>query len=334
MSVTISDVAKQAGMSVSTVSQALNNKGRISPPTKDRVRRAAMELGYIPDSRARSMRSSRSHAVGLLVPDIRNPYFSELVYAVQDQLYSAGYAPLIGVSSCQASRQEDYYRILLSRHMDGVLVVPDGPTSPMLRTMLAREFPVVFVDRPDRTLPGVPLVDSDPVPGLEAALEALVARGCRRVAFVPGPESRSYTFREREQAFLAGVDACQGLTGLVVRQGFEDRPRAAATMRHLLGQGVDAVIFGYSADAIKAVAMEWDGDQRSRVPLVSFDDLEVFQLISPQVSVISQQVDRMGRQGVDMLLSMIEPGRQSPEGMSVDRRLRTQTLFVPRGLLT
>ena len=79
--------------------------------------------------------------------------------------------------------------------------------------------------------------------------------------------------------------------------------------------------------------MEWDGDLRSRLPLVSFDDLEVFQLVSPQVSVISQQVDRMGRQSVDMLLSIIEPGRQAPEGMSVDRRLRTQTLFVPRGLL-
>ena len=164
-------------------------------------------------------------------------------------------------------------------------------------------------------------------------MDALAARGCRRVAFVPGPESRSYTFREREQAFLDCVDVRQGLTGLVVRQGFEDRPRAAATMHGLLGQGVDAVIFGYSADAIKAVAMEWDGDLRSRVPMVSFDDLEVFQLISPQVSVISQQVDRMGRQGVDMLLSMIEPGRQAPEGMGVDRRLRTQTLFVPRGLL-
>ena len=168
---------------------------------------------------------------------------------------------------------------------------------------------------------------------MEAALDALAARGCRRVAFVPGPESRSYTFREREQAFLAGVEARPGLTGSVVRQGFEDRPQAAATMRHLLGKGVDAVIFGYSADAIKAVAMEWDGHLRSRLPLVSFDDLEVFQLVSPQVSVISQQVDRMGRQSVDMLLSIIEPGRQAPEGMSVDRRLRTQTLFVPRGLL-
>lgn len=82
--ITIRDVAQRAGISVSTVSRALNNTGRISASTKAKVERAVAELGYIPDSRAQAMRSSHTKTVGLLVPDIRNAYFAELAYTVQD----------------------------------------------------------------------------------------------------------------------------------------------------------------------------------------------------------------------------------------------------------
>lgn len=338
--VTITDVARRSGMSISTVSQALNGTGRISEPTKLLVRKAADELGYIPDSRARSMRSSRSRAVGLLVPDIRNAYFSELVYAVQDQLYRQGYAPLIGVSSCEESRAEDFYRILLSRHMDGVIVVPDGPTSPMLTTLLQSDFPVVFVDRPETSAPDAPLVDSDPTLGLVGALNALVAEGFDQVAFVPGPEERSATFREREQVFVDQVAIHHSISGRVVSDGFGSQEESRATMLSLINQGVQAFIFGYSGDAIKAIAVDNEirGDHDG-ICLISFDDLELFRLVTPQVSVISQQVDAMGRMSVDILLSIIDGGTGTDSDLAQDRSsvrsfcTRTETSFIPRGLL-
>lgn len=336
--ITITDVARRSGMSISTVSQALNGTGRISKPTKLLVRKAADELGYIPDSRARSMRSSRSRAVGLLVPDIRNAYFSELVYAVQDQLYRKGYAPLIGVSSCEESRAEDFYRILLSRHMDGVIVVPDGPTSPMLTTLLASDFPVVFVDRPETSAPDAPLVDSDPTLGLVGALNTLVAKGFDRVVFVPGPEERSATFREREQAFLDQAAIHPSLQGRVATDGFGSQDQARTTMLSLVDQGVQAFIFGYSGDAIRAIAVgnEIRADHED-ICLISFDDLKLFRLVTPQVSVISQQVDAMGRLSVDILLSIIDGGSgsdRSQDGPAIrNLRTRTETRFIPRGVL-
>lgn len=330
--VTLSDVARQSGMSVSTVSQALNNKGRISEPTKRLVRQVADQLGYIPDSRARSMRSSRSRAVGLLVPDIRNPYFSELVYAVQDQLYERGYAPLIGLSSCHPSRAEEFYKVLLSRHIDGLIVVPDGPVSPMLKVLLDHDIPVVFADRPGHKNPSVPLIDSDPREGLAEALRVLETKGYKRVAFVPGPEERSYTFRERELAFRTLVAAHPGMRGLVVKEGFKKVESTLDTMSNLISQGIRAFIFGYSGDAIRAVGVcNQRHDWQVNACLVSFDDLELFALVSPQVSVISQQVDKMGRKSVNLILSLIESDQVQKPPTMIHERLKT--IFIPRGLL-
>ena len=94
--ITISDVAKCAGVSVSTVSQVINGKGRISEPTRKKIEAAIKELDYIPSSMARTMRSSRSYTVGFLVSDIRNEFFANLTHAVQNTLFASGYSTLIG----------------------------------------------------------------------------------------------------------------------------------------------------------------------------------------------------------------------------------------------
>lgn len=337
--VTIHDVARRTGLSISTVSQALNGKGRISEKTRALVRKMADELGYIPDSRARSMRVSRSKAIGLLVPDVRNGYFSELVYAVQDELYINGYATLIGVSLDDTKRQDDFFRTILARHIDGAIVVPRNATSPILRVVLDRGLPVVFVDRRDGGAPQIPLVDSDPEPGLEQALQSLAEHGHRKVAYIPGPDIHPPVFQERQAAFTALSDRRRDIQGIVVRDygdRVDDRRRI---MRSLVDQGVTAFIFGYSGDAIRAIAIvnEDSWAFRDKVALVSFDDLDLFRLVTPQVSVISQQVDRMGRLGVGVLLDLVEAGG-AEGGRGVAVRLgecrRMDTVFTPRGLLS
>ena len=120
--VTIRDVARRAGISVSTVSRALNGNGRISAETKHAVEKAMEELHYIPDSRARAMRSSSTKTVGLLVPDIRNGYFADLAYAIQDTLSKAGYCTFIGTSSENVRQQDVFITNMLSQHIDGAII--------------------------------------------------------------------------------------------------------------------------------------------------------------------------------------------------------------------
>ena len=124
--VTIRDVAQYAGVSVSTVSRALNGKGRISDTTKQMVEEAVRNLHYIPDSRARAMRLSSTKTVGLLVPDIRNGYFADLAYAVQNTLSRAGYCTFIGTSSESVRQQDAFIVNMLSQHIDGAIIVPQG----------------------------------------------------------------------------------------------------------------------------------------------------------------------------------------------------------------
>ena len=104
--VTLKDVAQRAGVSAAAVSQILHNKGRFSSDTRQLVLKTVEEMGYVPDQRARSMRSSDTKTVGLLVPDLRNPYFADLVSSMEDELYAQGYSTLIGTSAETVERQD------------------------------------------------------------------------------------------------------------------------------------------------------------------------------------------------------------------------------------
>lgn len=163
--VTIRDVAREAGVSTTAVSQILHGKGRFSEPTKELVRRTVQRLGYIPDSRAQAMRSDRTHMVGLLVPDLHNPYFADLVSSMETMLYERGVGALIGTSAESVKRQDAYFMRILSQRIDGVIAVPQGQVSDGLKAVVKRELPLVFVDRRVPGLEQVPYVVSDPKPG-------------------------------------------------------------------------------------------------------------------------------------------------------------------------
>lgn len=114
--VTLKDVAQRAGVSAAAVSQILHNKGRFSSDTRQLVLNTVEEMGYVPDQRARSMRSSDTKTVGLLVPDLRNPYFADLVASMEDELYRHGVSTLIGTSSESVERQ-DVFNVLSSNKL-------------------------------------------------------------------------------------------------------------------------------------------------------------------------------------------------------------------------
>lgn len=311
--VTIRDIAQEAGVSVTAVSQILHNKGRFSEQTRELVRKTADRLGYVPDQRARAMRSAATQTVGLLVPDLRNPYFADMVSSMEEELYRRGITTLIGSYGERVDRQDAFLHSLLGQRIDGAIVVPQGGLSKGLRLLIERKLPLVFVDRRVPGADTVPFVVSDPQPGLEEALGRLAELGHRTIGFVAHSALGSFSVNERAKAFSAAVRSCvPGGTGVVVDCDSTVESRTSALDR-LVSAGVTAIICAYSPDAIMMLGLLQErgmtiGDTMS---VASFDDIAAFRLMIPQVSVISQQADEMGRIGVAMLLDRIASGTEA-----------------------
>lgn len=309
---TIRDVARRAGVSVSTVSRALNDSGRISPATRQRINQVIHDLHYVPDSRARSMHSAHSRTIGLLIPDIRNSYFADLAYLIQGQLLNHDFQTLI-CTSTQGDPGEDRAQVrnLLGQHIDGAIIVPGPRSSHTLEELTRRGLPLVCVDRAAEGAAGrdgraIPYVDADPEPGLRQALEDLHAQGHRHITLVPGPLKESATFRERLDVYcnlLAGIEDMDDPVVDKAESGTFDPDMIDLWAR----QGITGALFGSSLDAIRAIktAQSQGISIGEDLSIITFDDLPVFRILTPAVSTISQQIDVMGTRCVDMLLQLM-----------------------------
>lgn len=324
--VTIRDVAHKSGRSVSTVSRVLSGNGRVSESTKKSIQQAIKELNYIPDSRAQGMRSSKTKTVGLLVPDIRNQFFADLAFSIQKSLFDNGYSTLIGTSSENLDQQDRFLRSLLAQHIDGAIVVPQGE-SPTLALLKERGLPLIFADRSVATLPNIPVVSTDPSTGLKEALLSTKELGHTNIAYIPGPSLGSPTLRQRADAFSTIAHPLFGTTNAVVSSNDLHGPSLDAALHSILEQGVTAIIFGYSPDAVAAIYYLQHHGIRigSDISIVSFDELPLFELVNPQIAIISQKVAKLGTLTTELFLNMI--------GGYPSASHRIPTEFIPRASL-
>lgn len=314
--VTIRDVARAAGVSVSAVSQVLNGKGRLSPETHRKVEAAVAQLGYIPDSRARAMRSSQSHTIGLVVPQIRNDFFASLVSAVQDTLWQRGYATLIGASFDSDERQDAFLRTLLTQRIDGIICVPTAHGTPGLTAVLENDVPLVFADRSIDGFPQVPRVMADPELGLREALHDIRDHGHTKVAFIAGPTALSPTLEHRCDVFRALAAPLFGEGNILVRPATSAAELPGLAVQDALDFGATALVFGHSPTAVRTLPyLASSGIEPGRdMSIVSFDEVQTFSVYRPRISVISQQVAVMGETAATEMLTLIEEPKQSAKG--------------------
>ncbi|MDU3568703.1 MAG: LacI family DNA-binding transcriptional regulator, partial [Cutibacterium avidum] len=196
---TIKDVAKLAGVSLGTASRVLNGSSATSEASRTAVRKAAKELGYLSNAHARSLRSAHTGVIGLVVPDIRNPYFAELASVVENACLAHGWATLL----CNADESPDqfnrYVDTLRRQRVDGAIVTPTGLGEHAVKDLVDDGVQVVCVDR-EVAGSSLPSVTSDPWNGMGEAVDHLLERGHRRIGFITGPQQTS-TGLERYQAY-------------------------------------------------------------------------------------------------------------------------------------
>jgi DNA-binding LacI/PurR family transcriptional regulator len=182
---TIYDVAKLARVSTYTVSSVLNQSAKVSPELTERVLKAVGDLDYTPNEVARSLQTRRSRTVGMLIPDIANPFYAKVVRGVEDRLKQDGYSLVLGNTYNDASEQARYLSVFRARQADGLLVFLATGSEADLQRLVGEHKPVVFVAREPRGFEA-DIVTADNRKGARLAVEHLLARGHRRIGVIVG----------------------------------------------------------------------------------------------------------------------------------------------------
>ncbi len=215
---TTKDVARRAGVSMSTVSHVLNATRFVAPERRERVLSAMRDLGYEPNAVARSLRVNRSRAIGLIISDIGNPFFTAVVRGVEDAAQAAGYIVILCNSDEDPDKEETYLRQLRSNRVDGLILAPAGVAHAYLRALVRQASPVVFIDREVPTLEVSAVVLANE-PAAHAAVDHLIKLGHRRIGMIIGRPPVSTTDQRRAGYERALVEAGVAIDPRLIKEG-------------------------------------------------------------------------------------------------------------------
>lgn len=316
---TIEDVAAIAGVSIATVSRAINEPATVADATRRRVNDAIARTGYTTNAMARSLRMRRANMILILAPDVGDPNFSNILVGLETEASKRGYGVLIGNTQHDPTRETDYLRFISSNQADGLILLTghlpfgighDGPE--------ARLPPMVAVNEP---VPGerVPFVGVDNFEGARIAAEHLISQGHRRIAFIGRASNREVNeLRER------GYRAALGNAGIAIDPGLildgdgtTESGRQAA--EHMFVRDVLPSAFLCVNDATALgviIALNARGyDLPRQFSVMGFDDISFASFVTPSLTTMKQPRSKIGEAAMDLLLAVVE-GRE-PEQRQV-----------------
>jgi LacI family transcriptional regulator len=311
---TIYDVARLAGVSTATVSRALNGTGQIAPATRATIDAAVEQLGYHPNTVARSLVTKSTQTIALLLPEITNPFYAALVSGIQRCALETGHTMLLCTTESDPEREEQYLNLLRAKQVDGVLV--DGLVLPpdTIARFVRNGLPIVCLDR-DVDSTAVPLVQVDNRLGARMATEHLLSLGHRRVGHIAGaPDLRISEERiegYREALSAAGLEPEPQLlaVGSFTEEGGYEAMRALLESTELTG-----VFAANDLSAIGAVSAIVESGRRvpEDVSVVGFDDLRLSRYTTPPLTTIHQPALEIAERATQLLLDLAA-GREVPQ---------------------
>jgi len=304
---TIKDVARAANVSIATVSRILNGKDTVSPLLAERVMAAVEELKYHPNEMARALKVKASRSIGLIIPDIENPFFPALVRGVEDAAKVHDYAVILCNTDSKPEEEEKYIRFLQSKRVDGILFTGGSHSDRNVELLSTLGIPVVLLDR--RVGSQLSTVITNNRLGGFMATEHLIKRGRRRIAFISGPTELS-SVQTRKQ----GYDEALGQYGLVLDQSliqvgdfsFESGYQAASRLV-ASGHEFDAI---FAANDLMAIgAIEYLLAYGLRVPaeiaVTGYDDIRMAGWYKPALTTVKQPVYSMGQSAMKIIIDRI-----------------------------
>lgn len=316
---TIKDVAQRAGVGLGTVSRVLNGSGYVSEEARQRVLEAVEALNYVPNAQARAMMTRRTMTLGVVLPDLTNPYFPGLVRGIQDAARRRGYTATLLETDWQPANERQAVDILRRQSVDGAILVDVTLSELLTNTLMNVDIPVVLVGRGVERQ-DVAQVTVNNYKGAMEALQWIFSRGHRKVGFIAGAEN-AVSARQRLRAYLD----CMGQEAILVDDvgkhpdlpivpGDYSFERGREAVEILLRKHPDLTCIFAANDLSALGVLSYLASQGIGVPeqvaVVGFDDILMASLVHPPLTTIHQPVYDMGGAGAQLLIERIE----NPEG--------------------
>ena len=323
---TLEDVAREADVSISTVSRALNNSEKVHPDTKAHVKQVAEDLGYMPSRVARRLRlkGGRANLLGLVIPDIQNPFFADVTRGVEDVAQAHGYALILSNSDEDADKQRLALEILQTEDVDGVIVPPVGAEDSAIDELLDSGIAVVCVDR---RLPGtrVDTILSDNRKGAYQAVSHLIDLGHERIGFIGGIPHIS-TLTERRAGYERALrDHDLPVDPALIMEGDDRREQGKIFTSELLSLDAPptALFTGNNLTTLGALAAlnERGVAVPDEMALVGYDDVPWPMALNPPPTVVDQPGYEMGRRAAEILLGRLQAPDRSPTTVTLQPKL-------------
>ena len=318
---TINDVADLAGVSVTTVSHALSGKRPVAPATRQRIVDAVRELEYQPSQLAIAMLTGRTMTLGALVPDIKNPFFGELLSAAEAAADADGYGVIVSSTELREDHERRQIEMLCAKKVDAILLM--GCSDDAVTYMPAGAgIPVIVVDQMPASGGGNCVVRSDHAAGGRLAADHLLALGHRRVGVLGGPQTMSVA-GARMDGFLQQMKV-HGLPVPAARRFAAEQftvPSGLAAARELLQKQPDITAVFCANDLIAYGALhaasELDIEVPTRLSVIGFDDIFVSSMIRPTLTTIHQDIAELGRRAVQLAVRELQ-GHPASADVTID----------------
>lgn len=308
---TLKQIAKDLNISVSTVSRILNGKGkesRISDATVASVLKYAQEIGYSPNLIAKGLQASQTYTIGLMVPDIANPFFATMAKNIEKWASNANYSIILIDSDEDVETEKKQVLNMMGRKVDGIIVAPVGDSYQHFTKIVKQKVPLIFVDR-YFTDSSIPYISSDNYQGSYNATQELIEKGHKRICLISG-SSANELVQERTEGYVnalknAGIEVSEelmlgnsfsiqnGLESTKSVLGLKSPPTAIFAMNNLIGFGV-----------LKA-AKELGLKIPQAVSLIIFDNHPYLSLLNPSISTVKQNSEKIGEMAVKAILKEI-----------------------------
>jgi len=302
---TINDVAERAGVSVTTVSRVLNNRGYISEKTRKLVYDTMNELNYQPNEIARSLLRKQSNIIGLIIPNVAHPFFAELASAIEYYAYEQGSKILLCNSQLDPIKEREYIDMMKRHRVDGIIM---GSHTLEVEEYTQLSNPVVTIDR---KIGDLPYIASDNELGGKLAAELLISKGCRKIAHICGHLQLDLLANFRTQAFEQtmrkhGVEFMTLQTDMnVFDQQTYERIISQLLVEH---DDIDGVFA--TSDIIASFVLKWCRKLGKEVPrdlkLIGYDDVNLTSWISPSLTTIRQPINEMGKLAVELIRKQMD----------------------------
>ena len=312
----IKDVAREAGVSTATVSHVINNTRFVSEDVRARVLQAIEQCRYYPNAHARSLASGNSRILGLVISDIANPFFPELVKAIETAAFERGYEVMLTNTNYDADRASHYVRRFIERKVAGVALMTSELDKKLIEDLARREVPVVFLDlgKPGKNMSNLRV---DYETGIEEAILHLVALGHRKIAFISGPPHLRSAQRRLEAFKNAKKQLFPDEPELIYHGNFKiEGGRRAGNEILNSGDLPTAVLAANDLMALGAISeFRRAGLEVPRdISIVGFDNIAFAALANPTLTTVSLPRSELGRRAVEALMQTMEhPAQQGVE---------------------